>query len=172
MLDDGIGGASITVNQDGIKSFFDALINAQTYEIYVDQRLVGELTGYQKTQTCRVAPGMHSVYVRAYARASASPARVYGYSQTLDVNLSAGEHKTLSCGLVPGPPLRKYLIFGGLFLSVLLLAGVGPVGRLTLRSKYALVALAALITLACGWYGYSSVPGANIYLKPAGERAR
>jgi hypothetical protein len=157
--------ASITFNQDGIRGFGSALINAQSYELFIDGQNVGVLDGYNHRKTCTLSPGPHSIYVRAYARDSVSITRVYGYSQTLDVNLSAGEPKTLHCGLVTGPPLRKYLIFGGLLITILLLLGLGPVGSLALRTRYILVMVMAVLTMACSWYGHSSKPGANIYLK-------
>jgi hypothetical protein len=157
--------ASITFNQDGIRGFGSALINAQSYELFIDQQNVGLLDGYNHRKTCAVPAGPHSIYVRAYARDSVSITRVYGYSQTLDVKLSAGEHKTLRCGLVPGPPLRKYLIFGGLLITIFLLLGLGPVGSLPLRTRYILVMAMAALTMASSWYGHSSKAGANIYLK-------
>ena len=165
MTGNGSSGASITVNQDGIKSLFSALIKPQHYEIFIDQQKAGELTGYQTRSTTQLAPGRHSIYVRAYARDSVSITRVYGYSQTFDVELSEGERRSFSCGLLPGPPLRKWLIFGGLLLTLLLAYAPMPAGWLTLRIRYALVMAMALLTIACSWYGYSSKPGANIYLK-------
>ena len=157
--------ASITVNQDGINSFFSALINAQHYEIFIDNRKIGELTGYQSSSTVRLTSGAHSIYVRAYARDSVSITRVYGYSQTLDLDLAPGEHKRFSCGLVPGPPMRKWLVFGGLLVTLVL--AFAPIPGLALRTRYALVAGVALLTIAGTWSGYSSRPGANIYLKQA-----
>jgi hypothetical protein len=61
--------------------------------------------------------------VRAYARSSVTITRVYGYSQTLDVNLSPGESKRFSCGLVKGPPLRKPLILTSALITILLRLG-------------------------------------------------
>jgi hypothetical protein len=157
--------ATITFKQDGIRGFGSALINAQSYELFVDEQKVGILDGYRSTRDCIALPGSHSVYVRACARDSATITRVYGYSQTLELNLAAGEHKRLSCGLMPGPPLRKYLIFGGLLITLLLLSGLGPIGNIPQHARYVLVMVMALVTLAGSWYGYSSKPGANIYLK-------
>jgi hypothetical protein len=159
--------ASITFNQDGIRGLGSALMNAQTYELFVDGQQVGILDGYRSTKDCMALPGSHSVYVRAYARDSASITRIYGYSQTLEINLAAGEQKRLACGLMPGPPLRKYLIFGGLLITLLLLSGLGPIGNIPLHTRYVLVMVMALVTMACSWYGHSSKPGANIYLKEA-----
>jgi len=167
MSEDDLNGASITVNQDGIKSFFSALINPQHYEIFIDNQKAGELTGYTTRSTSQLAPGRHSIYVRVYARDSVSVTRVYGYSQTLDVELSPGERKSFSCGLLPGPPLRKWLIFGGLLITLVLALAPMPPGLLTPRARYALVMAMALMTIAFSWYGYSSKPGANIYLKEA-----
>jgi len=157
--------ASITFKQDGVRGFSSALINAQTYELFVDAEKVGILDGYRGTKDYIALPGSHSVHVRAYARDSATITRVYGYSQTFGINLAAGEHKRLSCGLMPGPPLRKYLIFGSLLITLLLLSGLGPIGNIPQHTRYVLVMVMALVTMACGWYGYSSKPGANIYLK-------
>ena len=157
--------ASITFKQDGIRGFGSALMNAQTYELFVDGEKVGILDGYRSTKDYIALPGSHSVYVRAYARDSATITRVYGCSQTLEINLAAGEHKRLSCGLMPGPPLRKYLIFGGLFITLLLLSGLGPIGTIPLHTRYVLVMVMAVVTMVSSWYGHSSEPGANIYLK-------
>lgn len=163
----GLSNASITVHQDGIKSFFSALINPQHYEIFIDNQKVGELTGYQSKSITSLAPGRHSVYVRAYARDSVTITRVFGYSETLDVEVSTGECKSLSCGLLPGPPLRKWLVFGGLLITLLLVFAPLPQGLLAPRARYALVMAMALVTVAVSWFGYSSEPGANIYLKEA-----
>ena len=76
--------ASITVNQEGVRSFASALWNAQEYEIFIDDQKVGVLNGYLNHNTCAISSGLHSIDVRAYARDSASITRVYGYSQTLD----------------------------------------------------------------------------------------
>jgi hypothetical protein len=157
--------ASITFQQDGIHGFGSALMNAQSYELFMDEQKIGVLDGYRSTKDYVSLPGSHSVYVRAYARDSATITRVYGYSQTLEINLAAGEHKRLACGLMPGPPLRKYLIFSGLLITLLLLSGLGPIGNIPRHARYVLVMLMSLVTMACGWYGYSSKPGANIYLK-------
>jgi hypothetical protein len=159
--------ASITVNQEGVRSFASALWNAQEYEIFIDDQKVGVLNGYQNHNTCAISSGPHSIYVRAYARDSASITRVYGYSQTLDVNLSPGENKRLFCGVVKGPPLRKVLILSGASISLLLFIGLGPISDIPQRTRYASAMVAALITMACSWYGHSSTPGASIYLKEA-----
>jgi len=100
--------ASVTIKQDGVNSFATALWNPQHYEIFVDDRMAGLLNGYQNRWTCSVTPGRHSVYVRAYARDSNSLTRVYGYSDTLQLELLPDEDKTLSCGLLRRPPMRKY----------------------------------------------------------------
>jgi hypothetical protein len=81
--------ASITFHQDGIRGFGSALINAQTYELFIDQQKVGELTGYTSEKTCSLSSGPHAIYVRAYARDSVSPTRIHGYSETLDIDLSS-----------------------------------------------------------------------------------
>lgn len=165
MLTESLSNASITVNQDGISSLVSKLLNPQEYEIYIDDQKVGVLNGYQSSKTHPVAPGLHSIYVRAYARDSVSPTRVYGYSLTLEVNLAAGERKTFSCGVVKGPSARKYLIFTGVLLTLVIATGIGPIGQLPQRTRYLLVLVMAAITIACSWFGYSSVPGKNIYLK-------
>jgi hypothetical protein len=157
--------ASITVNQDGISSFASALMNAQEYEIFIDDRKVGVLNGYQSHNTCSISPGTHSIYVRAYARNSATITRVYGYSQTLDANVSPGEDKRFSCGIVKGPPLRKPLILTTAAITILLFLGLGPISHIPERTRYASVMVMALVTMACSWYGHSSTPGASIYLK-------
>lgn len=157
--------ATITFNQDGVRGFAAALICAQTYEIFIDQQKVTELNGYTHRKSCTVQAGTHSIYARAYARDSVGVSRVYGYSQTLELSLAAGDHALLSCGLLAGPPVRKYLIFGGLAITLGFALGLGPVGSLSLQTRYTLVMIASLITIACGWIGYSSRPGTNIYLK-------
>jgi hypothetical protein len=167
MSADDLNGASITVNQDGIKSFFSALINPQHYKIFIDNQKAGELTGYQTRSSTQLAPGRHSIYVRAYARDSVTITRVYGYSQTLEVEVSPGERKSFSCGLLSGPPPRKWLIFGGLLVTLVLAFAPMPEGLLTPRARYAFVMAMALVTVAVSWYGYSSKSGANIYLKEA-----
>jgi hypothetical protein len=68
--------ASITVNQDGVKSFAAALWNPQQYEIFIDDQKVGLLNGYTNRKTCAISSGRHSIYVRAYARDSVSSTRV------------------------------------------------------------------------------------------------
>lgn len=155
--------AVIVVDQDGIKSFFSALINPQHYEIFVDGRKAGELTGYQTRSATHLAPGKHSIYVRAYARDSVTITRTFSYSETVDVELSAGERRSFTCGLIPGPPLRTFFIFGGLFITILVL--FIPAAYLTLRTRNTVVTLMALAILAFSWYGYSTKPGANIYLR-------
>lgn len=157
--------ASITFTQDGIRGFGSALINAQSYELFIDEQKVGVLDGYHNKAEYVVSPGSHSIYVRAYARDSVTITRVYGYSQAIEVAVAPGERKRLSCGLMPGPPLRKYLIFGGLLITLLLLAGLGPVAIISQHTRYVLVMVMAAATMACSWYGYSSKPGKNIYLK-------
>ena len=157
--------ASITVNQEGVKTFASALVNPQESEIFVDGRRVGVLNGYQNRNVCPLSAGPHSIYVRAYARDSASVTRVYGYSQTIDVNLSPGENKRFSCGIVKGPPLRKALILSTSLITILLFLGVGPIGDIPERTRSTYALVMALITIASSWYGYSSKPGASIYLK-------
>jgi hypothetical protein len=157
--------ATITVKQDGVDSFFSALWNPQQYEIYIDGEKVGLLDGYRNEISSSVSPGPHSVYVRAYARNSASVTRVYGLSQTLDVNVSDGEDTRLNCGIVKGPPIRGVLLLIGTLVTVLL--AFGPFGNIPMRTRYMAVAIAALATMACSWIGHSSVPGANIYLREA-----
>jgi hypothetical protein len=154
--------ASISINQEGVKSLASALLNAQTYEIFIDDRRVGVLDGYQIHKTCSIFS-----YVRVYARSNVTITRVYGYSQTLDVNLSPGENKRFSCGLVKGPPLRKPLILTSALITILLAVGLGPISYIPERTRYASAMLVALITLACSWYGHSSTPGKSIYLKEA-----
>jgi hypothetical protein len=157
--------ASITVNQEGVKTFTSALLNAQEHEIFINGRKVGVLNGYQNRNVCALSAGPHSIYVRAYARDSATITRVYGYSQTIDVNLSPGENKRFSCGVVKGPPLRKALVLSTSLITILLFLGVGPIGDIPVRTRYAYTLVMALLTMACSWYGYSSKPGASIYLK-------
>lgn len=165
MTDSGTSEAHIVVNQDGIRSFFAALINPQHYEVFVDNAKVGELTGYRAIIAEQLPPGQHSIYVRAYNRDSVSITRTYSYSHTFDVELSPGECRRFHCGLVPGPPLRKWLIYGGLLITLVLAYAPMPAEWLTVRHRYMLVMGMALLTLAVSWYGYSSRPGANIYLK-------
>ncbi len=142
-------------------------MNPQEYEVFIDDQKVDVLNGYQSSKTSQVAPGTHSLCVRAYARDSVSISitRVYGYSLTLEVKLVAGESKTFSRGVVKGPSARKYLIFTGVLLTLLLAIGVGPIGQFPQRTRYLLVMITAATTIACSWYGYSSVPVKNIYLK-------
>jgi hypothetical protein len=120
---------------------------------------------YQNRHTCAVASGPHSVYVRAYARDSATITRVYGYSQTLDVNVSSGENKRFSCGVLPGLPLRKGLILTGASITVLFFIGLGPIGSMPTRTRYTSALVMAIITMACSWFGHSSTPESSIYLK-------
>jgi hypothetical protein len=159
--------AFITVNQEGVKSVTSAFWNAQGYEIFIDGRRVGVLNGYQNRINCVVSAGQHSVYVRAYARDSATITRVYGYSQTLDVKVSPGENKLFFCGVVKGPPLRRVLIVTTASIAVLLFSGLGPIRPIPERTRYACALGIALITMACSWYGHTSTPGASIYLKEA-----
>jgi hypothetical protein len=159
--------ASITVNQEGVRSFASALLNAQEYEIFIDDQEVGVLNGYQNHKTCAIASGPHSIYVRAYARNSATITRVYGYSQTLAVDLSAGDNKCFSCGIVKGPPARKVLILTGSLITVLLALGLGPISHIPEHTRYVLTLVMAFITLASSWYGHSSTPGKSIYLREA-----
>ncbi len=159
--------ASITVDQAGVKSFAAALWSPQEYEIFIDGHKVGVLNGYQNRNACALSSGPHSIYVRAYARDSAAITRVHGYSQTLDVNLSPGENKRFSCGIVKGPPLRKALLLTTSLITILLFLGLGPIGDIPLRARYTSTLVMALVTMACSWYGYSSKPGASIYLKEA-----
>lgn len=165
MFTETLSNASITINQDGINSLVSKLLNPQEYEIFIDDQKVGVLNGYEHRKTCQLAPGMHSLHVRAYARDSVSITRVYGHSLTLEVKLAAGENKSFSCGVIKGPSLRKYLIFTGLLLTLLFAIGVGPIGQLPQKTRYLFVMVAAAITIACSWYGYSSQPGKNIYLR-------
>jgi hypothetical protein len=157
--------ASITVSQEGVKSFAAALWTPQQYEIFIDDHKVGVLNGYTNHKTCATSSGPHSVYVRAYARNSVSITRVYGYSQTLEVNVSPGEDKSFSCGLLKGPPARKPLILTSALITVLFFLGLGPIGDLPQRTRYASAMVMALVTMACSWYGHSSTPGTTIYLK-------
>jgi hypothetical protein len=157
--------ATITVKQDGIDSFSSALWNPQHYEIYIDGEKVGLLDGYRNEISWPISQGPHFVYVRAYARNSNSATRVYGLSQTLDVNVSDGEDRRLNCGLVKGPPIRGALLLIGTLVTILL--AFGPFGEIPMRTRYTATAIAALITMACSWIGHSSVPGANIYLREA-----
>ena len=157
--------ASVTIKQDGVNSFATALWNPQHYEIFVDDRMAGLLNGYQNRWTCSVTPGRHSVYVRAYARDSNSLTRVYGYSDTLQLELLPDEDKTLSCGLLRRPPMRKILVLTSACLTVLLYAVLGLSTSLSPRTRHLPVMIMALITIACSWYGYSSRPGSSIYLQ-------
>ena len=157
--------ASITVNQVDVKSFAGALWNPQEYEIYIDDRKVGLLNGYQNQAICPISPGLHTVYVRAYARNSVTVTRVYGLSQTLEINISAGENKRFSCGRVKGPPLRKPLVLTSAVITFLLFLGLGPVRDIPVRIRYVCTMGMALVTMACTWIGHSSTPGTSIYLK-------
>ncbi len=157
------GEATITVKQDGVGSFASKLWNPQQYEIYIDDQKVGELDGYRNEKSLRLSPGPHAVYVRAYARNSVSVTRVYGLSQTLEVNVSDGEDKHLSCGRVKGPPVRTVLVLTGALVTVLL--AFAPIGDIPVRTRYTATIVSSLGTIACSWIGHSSVPGTNIYLK-------
>ena len=157
--------ASIIISQDGIQGFLSKLLNPQEYEIFLDDQKVGVLTGYVSQKTCSVSPGVHSIYVRAYARNSVSVTRIYGYSLTLEVNVAAGETKHLSCGIVAGPPVRKYLILVGTVIAVLFALGIGPIGDLPERTRYLGAILMAALTMVSSWYGHSAEPGKNIYLR-------
>ena len=141
--------ASITVNQEGVKSFAAALWNPQQYEIFIDDQKIGVLNGYTNHKTCAVSSGRHSVYVRAYARNSGSFTRVYGYRQTLEVSVPPGEGKRFSCGLIKGPPARKPLILTAALITVLLFLGLGPISDLPQRMRYAAAMVMALVTMAC-----------------------
>jgi hypothetical protein len=165
MLDTASAQARITIAQDGVRSAFSALMKVQHYEIFVDDEKVGELTGYTNRGSYTLSPGAHSMYVRAYARDSVSVTRVYGYSKALAIDLSPAEHKHFSCGLMPGPPLRKPLILGSVLITLLLAIGIGPIGHIAQHTRYVLVMTMALVTIACCWYGYSSKPGSSIYLR-------
>jgi len=57
--------ASVTVIQDGIKSYWSALVNGQHYDIFVDDKNVGLLNGYTSRTTCSLPPGPHSICLRA-----------------------------------------------------------------------------------------------------------
>jgi hypothetical protein len=164
------GTASLVVTQDGITSFASGLLNAQEYEIFIDDQRIGVLNGYHSRRSCSVSPGRHSVYVRAYSRSSTSLVRPYGYSQSIEIDLYAGETRYLSCGIAKGSALRRFLIFAGALIALMLLAGLGPASDLPNRARYAYAAIAAVATTACGWLGHSAVPGANIYLREEGER--
>jgi hypothetical protein len=157
--------ASITVCQDGIKSIVAAFMRVQHYEVFVDDQKIAELNGYTTRTTCSVSPGSHAIYVRVYARDSVSVTRIYGSSRTLSVDLSPGEHKFFSCGLLPGPLMRTLLLFGSLMITLLFASGLGPLAYIPGRKRSLLVMGMALVTLACCWYGYSSKPGSSIYLR-------
>jgi hypothetical protein len=158
---------SITVNQEGIKSFASALLNAQEYEIFIDDQNVGVLNGYRNGDTCATAPGTHSIYVRAYARNSVSITRVYGYGQTLEVQLSPGENKRFPCGIVRGPLARKPLVLTSAFITILLALGLGPVSHIPERTRHASTLVMSVVTMASSWHGHSSVPGKSIHFTEA-----
>ena len=164
--------ASITVQQEGVHSLASALWNVQEYEIFIDNQKAGLLNGYRSQHTCSVSPGTHAIYVRAYARDSSTVNRVYGFSQTLEVSLSAGQGKYYLCGIVKGPAARKILIFGPLAIAILLLLGPGPMGSIPQRVRNVSAMVMALLTIAGSWYGYSSKPGAAVYLREAGATTR
>ena len=157
--------ASITVKQDGVNSFAAALWSPQQYEIFIDDKKIGGLDGYTNHKTSTISPGLHSVYVRAYARNRCSFTRVYGYSQTLEVTVSPGEDKRFSCGRMKGPSARKPLVLTAALITLLLFLGLGPIGDLPHRTRYASAMVMAVVTMACSWYGHSSTPGSTIYLK-------
>ena len=157
--------ASITVKQDGIDSFAKALWNPQHYEIYIDDQKVGVLDGYHNRQTISISPGPHWIFVRAYARDSVSPTRVYGYSTTRRVDLGPGKEQTLHCGVVRGPRVRTILILSSALLTILLFVGLGLAPGLQPRVRYSPVLIMALIGIACSWYGHSTRPGSSIYLR-------
>jgi len=103
--------------------------------------------------------------VGARAKQAEYCGRVYGLSQTLDVNISDGEEMRLRCGLVKGPPIRGASLFVGTLVTILL--AYGPFGEIPTRTRYMATAIASLVTMACSWIGHSSVPGTNIYLREA-----
>src|SRR6516165_10843419 len=142
-------GATITVKQDGTDSFASKLWSPQQYEIYIDDQKVGELDGYRNEKSWRISPGPHVVYVRAYARNSVSVTRVYGLSQTLEVNVSDREDKCLSCGRVKGPPVRTVLVLTGALVTVVF--AFGPLGDIPVRTRYTATIVLALGTMACSW---------------------
>lgn len=162
------GTASIVVTQDGITSFASGLLNAQEYEIFVDDQKIGVLNGYHPRRTCSVSPGTHAIYVRAYARNSTSLVRPFGYSQNIAVDLYPGETKYFSCGIAKGSALRKMLIFAGALITILLFAGFGPITDIPSHMRYEYSAMAAFLTLASAWIGHSPIPGASIYLREHG----
>lgn len=157
--------ASVTIKQDGVDSFAAAVWKPQQYEIFVDGQMTGLLNGYKNRLTCPLTPGRHSVYVRAYARDSNSLTRVYGYSETLQLDVSPDEDKTLFCGLLKKPPIRKILVLTSASLTVIVYAVLGFATKLSQRARYLPVMIMALITIACSWYGYSLRPGSSIYLR-------
>ena len=59
----------------------------------------------------------------------------------------------------------EWRILGTSLVTILLFLGVGPIGDIPQRTRYASAMVMALITVASSWYGYSSKPGASIYLK-------
>src|ERR1700722_19831202 len=162
------GEAFITVDQEGVKSFAAAMWSPQHYEVFIDNEKAGELTGYTNRKTYPVTPGQHSVQVRAYARNSVSPTRVYGYSKTITLDLVPGQDRILRCGVLPGPPVRKPLVLTGMIATLLLFTGLGPIGAIPVQARYDAAMMTAMITIAFTWMGHSSAPGANIYLKDSG----
>ena len=90
-----------------------------------------------------------------------------GHAATVEVNVSPGEDKRFSRGRMKGPPARKPLILTAALITVLLFLGLGPIGDLPQRTRYAATMVMALVTMACSWYGHSSTPGKTIYLKEA-----
>jgi hypothetical protein len=57
--------------------------------------------------------------------------------------------------------------FAAALITVLLFLGLGPIGDLPRRTRYASATVMAVVTMACSWYGHSSTPGTTIYLKEA-----
>jgi hypothetical protein len=61
--------------------------------------------------------------------------------------------------------LRKALILTSALIALLLFFGLGTIGSIPQRTRYASALVMAFITMACSWYGHSSKPGASIYLR-------
>jgi len=113
------------------------------------------------------SPQVASIYVRAYARNSVAIPRVYGLSQTLDVNNMRVKINAF-CGIVKGPPAR---VFPFLLLAVQSLStflGIGPSSAI-FRSTHAIYPLLihGLITMACSWYDIHRHPGHPSTLRKA-----
>ena len=53
---------------------------------------------------------------------------------------------------------------------ILFFLGLGPVGDLPQRTRYASAMVMALVTMVCSFYGHSSTPGTTIYLKEIESR--